>query len=126
MLEVGILGETKEVVTEKNTAAAMKSGELQVYATPSMIALMEQAAYQSVAQQLEAGKGTVGTLMNVSHISATPLGMEVTAKSELIEIDRKKLVFKVQAFDERGKIGEGVHERFIIDNAAFLEKTNQK
>lgn len=126
MLETGIKGEAKEVVSEKNSAKAMKSGELNVYATPSMIALMEQAAYKSVTAELEEGKGTVGTLMNVSHISATPLGMEVTAVSELVEIDRKRLVFKVEAFDERGKIGEGTHERFIIDNEKFQEKANNK
>ena len=126
MLETGIRGEAKEVVSESNSAQAMKSGELKVYATPSMIALMEQAAYKSVAAELEEGKGTVGTLMNVSHISATPLGMEVTAKSELVEIDRKRLVFKVEAFDERGRIGEGTHERFVIDNEKFQEKANNK
>lgn len=126
MLETGIKGEAKEIVSEKNSAAAMKSGELNVYATPAMIALMEQAAYKSVAGELEDGKGTVGTLMSVSHISATPLGMEITAKSELIEIDRRRLVFQVEAYDERGKIGEGTHERFIIDNEAFQEKTDNK
>lgn len=126
MLQTGIKGEVKEIVSEKNSAAAMKSGELNVYATPSMIALMEQAAYKSVAGELEEGMGTVGTLMNVSHISATPLGMEVTAKTELIDIDRKRLVFHVEAFDERGKIGEGTHERFIIDNRKFQEKTDNK
>ena len=126
MLQTGIKGEVKEIVSEKNSAAAMKSGELNVYATPSMIALMEQAAYKSVAGELEEGMGTVGTLMNVSHISATPLGMEVTAKTVLIEIDRKRLVFHVEAFDERGKIGEGTHERFIIDNRKFQEKTDNK
>lgn len=126
MLQTGIKGEVKEIVSEKNSAAAMKSGELNVYATPSMIALMEQAAYKSVAGELEEGMGTVGTLMNVSHISATPLGMEVTARTELIEIDRKRLVFHVEAFDERGKIGEGTHERFIIDNRKFQEKTDNK
>ena len=126
MLQTGIKGEVKEIVSEKNSAAAMKSGELNVYATPSMIALMEQAAYKSVAGELEEGMGTVGTLMNVSQISATPLGLEVTATTELIEIDRKRLVFHVEAFDERGKIGEGTHERFIIDNRKFQEKTDNK
>ena len=126
MLTVGIQGEKKEQVTQENTALTMKSGALKVYATPAMIALMEQAAYKSVAAELEEGKGTVGTLMNVSHISATPLGMEVTAKSELVEIDRKRLVFKVEAFDERGMIGEGTHERFVIDNEKFQEKANNK
>ena len=126
MLATGIQGEKKEQVTQENTALTMKSGALKVYATPAMIALMEQAAYKSVAAELEEGKGTVGTLMNVSHISATPLGMEVTAKSELVEIDRKRLVFKVEAFDERGMIGEGTHERFMIDNEKFQEKANNK
>jgi predicted thioesterase len=126
MLEIGILGEKSEKVTSANTAATMKSGTLQVYATPSMVALMEQAAYTSVQKELEEGQGTVGTHMEVSHISATPLNMEVTAKSRLVEIDRRKLVFEVEAYDERGKIGEGVHERFIIDNESFQTKANNK
>ena len=86
MLETGIRGEAKEVVSESNSAQAMKSGELKVYATPSMIALMEQAAYKSVAAELEDGKGTVGTLMNVSHISATPLGIYTTMNTSTREI----------------------------------------
>lgn len=118
MLETGTEEEAKEVVSESQSAQARKR-ELKVYATPSMIALMEQAAYKSVAAELEEGKGTVGTLMNVSHISATPLGMEVTAKSELVEIDRKRLVIKVKRFDELGRIGEGTAERFMIDNENF-------
>lgn len=126
MLEKGIKGEARETVSEKNSAAAMGSGELKVYATPAMVALMEQAAYKSVAGDLEEGQGTVGTLMNVSHISATPLGMEVTAKTELVEIDRRRLVFRVEAFDERGKIGEGTHERFIVDNGKFQAKADGK
>ena len=126
MLETGIRGEAKEVVSESNSAQAMKSGELKVYATPSMIALMEQAAYTSVAGELEEGQGTVGTLMNVSHISATPVGMEVTANSELVKVDGRKLVFHVEAYDERGKIGEGEHERFIIDNEKFQNKADNK
>ena len=96
MLATGIQGEKKEQVTQENTALTMKSGALKVYATPAMIALMEQAAYTSVAGELEEGQGTVGTLMNVSHISATPVGMEVTAKSELVKVDGRKLVFHVE------------------------------
>ena len=122
----GIQGEKKEQVTQENTALTMKSGALKVYATPAMIALMEQAAYTSVAGELEEGQGTVGTLMNVSHISATPVGMEVTAKSELVKVDGRKLVFHVEAYDERGKIGEGEHERFIIDNEKFQNKADNK
>ena len=126
MLKAGIIKEITEKVTDKNTAKTMKSGELNVYATPAMIALMEQAAYTSVADELKEGQGSVGTLMNVKHISATPVGMEVTAKSELVEIDGRRLVFRVEAFDERGKIGEGEHERFIVDNVKFQQKADSK
>lgn len=126
MLKAGIIKEITEKVTDKNTAKTMKSGELNVYATPAMIALMEQAAYTSVADELEEGQGSVGTLMNVKHISATPVGMEVIAKSELVEIDGRRLVFQVEAFDERGKIGEGEHERFIVDNVKFQQKADSK
>ena len=126
MLKAGIIKEITEKVTDKNTAKTMKSGELNVYATPAMIALMEQAAYTSVADELEEGQGSVGTLMNVKHISATPVGMEVTAKSELVEVDGRRLVFQVEAFDERGKIGEGEHERFIVNNVKFQQKADSK
>ena len=91
-----------------------------------MISLMEKSAFESVQSLLEEGSGTVGTLMNIQHISATPVGMKVTAESELIAIDGRKLTFKVTAFDEVGKIGEGTHERFIINNEKFQAKTNSK
>lgn len=126
MLETGIKGEATEIVTEKNTAASVGSGELAVFATPAMIALMEQAAYRSVAGELEEGQGTVGISMNVSHIAATSVGMKVTAKTELTAIDRRKLVFHVEAYDEAGKIGEGTHERFIIKNEDFQAKANAR
>ena len=126
MIKIGIIGEAKDNVNENNIAKTLRSGELKVYATPSMVALMEEAAYKSIQGQLEEGKGTVGTLMNIRHIDSTPIGMEVTAKSELVEVDRRRLVFKVEAFDERGKIGEGIHERFIIDNEKFQLKTGIK
>lgn len=126
MIEVGIKGEATEVVNEKNNAAVMGSGELQVYATPAMVALMEQAAWKSVAGELEEGQGTVGTAMNIKHLASTPLGMQVTAKSELTAVDRRKLVFTVEAYDETGKIGEGTHERFIVDNKTFQEKADAK
>lgn len=126
MLEIGLKGEATEFVTEKNTAVTMKSGELAVYATPAMIALMEQAAYQSVAPELEEGQGTVGISMSVKHLASTPVGMQITAKCELTEIDRRRLVFSVEAYDETGKIGEGTHERFIIKNEEFQAKTDAK
>ena len=126
MINIGIIGEAKDTVNENNIAKTLRSGALNVYATPSMVALMEEAAYKSIQNELEEGKGSVGTLMNVKHLSSTPMGMEVTAKSELIEVDRRRLVFKVEAFDEGGKIGEGIHERFIIDNEEFQKKTDNK
>lgn len=126
MIKVGVTGETKDVVNESNIAKTLRSGELKVYATPAMVALMEEAAYKSIQDELEEGKGSVGILMNIKHLTSTPIGMEVIAKSELIEIDRKRMVFKVEAFDERGKIGEGIHERFIIDNEQFQNKTDNK
>lgn len=126
MIKVGIVGEVKDIVNDRNIAKTLRSGELKVYATPAMVALMEEATYKSIQSELEEGKGTVGTLMNIRHIDSTPIGMEVTAKSELIEVDRRRLVFKVEAFDEHGKIGEGIHERFIIDNDSFQNKTDNK
>ena len=126
MIKVGIIGEARDIVSENNTAKTLRSGALKVYATPAMVALMEEAAYKSIQGELEGGKGTVGTAMNIKHLASTPIGMEVTAKAELTEVDRRRLVFKVEAFDERGKIGEGIHERFIIDNEEFQKKTDNK
>ena len=118
MLEKGIKGTGRQVVTEKLTAKEMGSGELAVYATPAMIALMEETAYKSVT--------AVGTLMNVKHVSASPVGMEITCETELTEVDGRRLVFTVKAYDTKGLIGEGVHERFVIVNEKFQAKTDSK
>ena len=126
MLEPGLKGRQETVVTEDLLARNIGSGLVKVYATAMMIALIEKAAVYSVEPYLEEGQGTVGTHVNVSHCSATPLGMKVWAETELIEIDRRKLVFKVAAYDERGLIGEGLHERFIIDNDRFQAKADSK
>ncbi|MBS7273697.1 MAG: thioesterase family protein [Bacteroidales bacterium] len=126
MLEPGLKGRQETVVTEDLLARNIGSGLVKVYATAMMIALIEKAAVYSVEPYLEEGQGTVGTHVNVSHCSATPLGMKVWAETELIEIDRRKLVFKVAAYDERGLIGEGLHERFIIDNERFQAKADSK
>lgn len=125
-MEIGITGVQTLTVTEDKTAKALGSGELAVFATPCMIALMENTAYKSVQPFLSADQGTVGTLLNVRHVAATPVGMEVRCETKLIEIDRKRLVFEVRAFDACGLIGEGVHERFIIDNQKFMQKTSAK
>ena len=126
MLEPGLKGRQETVVTEDLLARNIGGGLVKVYATAMMIALIEKAAVYSVEPYLEEGQGTVGTHVNVSHCSATPLGMKVWAETELIEIDRRKLVFKVAAYDERGLIGEGLHERFIIDNERFQAKADSK
>lgn len=125
-LQTGIKGQQVVIVTEEMTAQALGSGELSVLATPKMIALMENTAYKSVAPYLEAGQGTVGTLMHVAHTAATPVGGTVTVETELVEIDRKRLVFHVTASDNAGPIGEGTHERFIITNDRFLAKAQSK
>lgn len=125
-METGIRGEQTIIVTEQQTAKYLGSGELAVFATPCMIALMENTAYISVQPFLDPGQGTVGTLLNVKHLAATPVGMEVRCETKLIEIDRKRLVFEVKAFDACGLIGEGMHERFIIDNQKFMQKANGK
>ena len=126
MLEIGIKGSGEAVVTEALTAKAMGSGELPVYATPAMAALIEETAWKSVAPALEPGQGTVGTKLDISHLAATPLGRKVRCETELIEIDRRRLVFSAAVFDEAGKIGEGAHERFIVDNGKFLAKANAR
>ena len=125
-METGICGEQTITVTEQQTAKHLGSGELAVFATPCMIALMENTAYRSVQPYLEPGQGTVGTLLNVKHLAATPVGMEVRCETKLIEVDRKRLVFEVKAFDACGLIGEGVHERFIVDNQRFMQKAESK
>lgn len=125
-LITGIIGRAEDDVTENRTAAFMGSGGLRVYATPRMTAMMEYTAWSSVEPYLEEGMGTVGTRLEVSHLAASPVGAHITYESELTEIDRRKLVFTVRAYDNSGLIGEGRHERFIIDNARFMEKVQAK
>lgn len=126
MLETGIKGNGETVVTEALTARVFGSGELDVYATPAMIALAEETALKSVADRLEPGQGTVGTRVDVAHLAATPLGMKVRCETDLIEIDRRRLTFSVRVFDEVEKIAEGTHERFVIDNEKYLKKAGAK
>lgn len=125
-LTAGIKGEQTIIVEKEQTAAAIGSGTLEVFATPFMVALMENTALKSVAPYLSDEQGTVGTLVNVKHTAATPVGMKVRCETELIEIDRRRLVFNVRAYDECGSIGEGTHERFIIDCGKFMKKAMEK
>ena len=125
-LTVGCKGKAETVVTEQNTAAAVGSGLVPVFATPYMIALMENAAVNAVQAHLEEGQGTVGTKLDVTHDAATPVGMKVWAEAELTAVEGKKLTFTVKAFDEVGAIGGGTHERFIITVDRFLAKAEAK
>ncbi|EGG90927.1 hypothetical protein HMPREF0491_02584 [Lachnospiraceae oral taxon 107 str. F0167] len=126
MLEVGIRGQKETIVTKQNTAAGIGSGSLEVFSTPVMILLMEESCFMSVSDKLDEGFTTVGISVDVRHLSATPLGMKVEIKSELIKIDGRALTFKVEAYDEKGLIGEGIHERFIVNNEKFQAKTDSK
>ncbi len=125
-LKTGIKHKHQIIVTKEQLASSLGSGGIDVFATPMMITIMEAAALYGVQPYLEQGQSTVGTLVNVKHLAATPLGMTVWAEAELVEIDRKRLVFDVKAYDQNGLIGEGRHERFIIDKVAFLEKVSAK
>ena len=125
-IKPGVEAQRADTVNKKNTAAAWGSGGLDVYATPSMIALMEGAALSAVEPFLLPEYSTVGTELNVKHIAATPLGMKVYARAELLKIEGRALSFKVEAFDETGRIGEGTHNRFIVEIEKFLARTRGK
>lgn len=126
MLNVGLKWKCEVKVTEENTAATIGSGMLPVFATPAMAALMEKTAQECVAQYLGDGEGTVGISLNIRHLAATPIGMTVSCESELVEIDRKRLVFSLKVTDGKDVIGDGTHERFIINNEKFMAKALSK
>jgi predicted thioesterase len=125
-LHTGMKAEKKDIVTNDNTAIKYGSGGVAVYATPAMIGLIEGTCLAAVDPSLPEGLATVGTHLNVKHLAATPVGMTVRATAELIEIAGKRLVFAVEAFDDKEKIGEGTHERYIIDLQKFLQKAAAK
>lgn len=118
--------EVSEAVTEDNTAIKLGSGKSPVYATPALVALMEHAAINACDPQLPEGYNTVGIAMNVKHVAATPIGLTVTAKATLTAQDRKKLTFKIEAFDNAGLVGEATHDRFIVESAPFQAKAEAK
>jgi predicted thioesterase len=123
-LKIGDRFTSELIVEEKHTASAFGSGDLYVFSTPMMVGLMENAALRCAQEKLENGYSTVGTYLDVKHLAATPMGQRVTATAELVEIDGKKLTFRVEAYDETEKIGEGFHGRYIIDSEKFLSKIN--
>lgn len=125
-LKTGLTGMSELEVKDENLAVNVGSGSLEVFATPEMIMLMEKAACSCISDYLEGDETTVGTEMNVKHISATPKGMKVCAEAELIEINGRELVFSIKSYDEAGDIGEGIHKRFIVHGEKFLSKTYSK
>ena len=125
-LKTGIRNSNAITVTEDMTAASAGSGGQPVYSTPHMIALMENTAWASVEPFMDEGRTTVGTHLDISHLSASPVGAHITCESELIELDGRRLVFKVSAVDDAGLIGEGTHERFIINIEKFMARTGAK
>jgi fluoroacetyl-CoA thioesterase len=125
-LQPGLTGEVVRVVSEDITAHAMGSGGVHVLGTPAMLMLMEQAALTAVEPALAEGQTTVGTLLDVRHLAATPVGMTVTVRARLVAIDGRKLTYDVDAEDEREPIGRGTHERFVVDLDRFLKRVAEK
>ncbi len=123
---VGMKGRAETIVNESNSAQAVGSGTLPVFATPCMCALMEQAAWTSIAPGLAEGESSVGTKLSVSHDSATPIGLKVWAESEVTLVDGRRIEFHVTAYDEKGQISAGTHERFIVSDERFLKKAARK
>lgn len=122
----GLIGENAEPVTPENTAARWGSGLVAGYSTPALVALMENAAFAATEKILPAGQTTVGIEVNIKHLAATPVGMHVRARAELIAVDGRKLTFNVEAWDDVEKIGEGSHTRFVVDVARFDKRMQDK
>lgn len=125
-LNIGLKGRAETTVTPENTAQAVGSGLVPVFATPYMIALMEGAAVNAVQAALSADEGTVGTRLDVTHDAATPIGLKVWAEAELVAVEGRKLTFSVAAYDEREQIGGGTHERFVIKPEKFVARAQAK
>lgn len=125
-ITVGMKGTAESLVEREDTAKEVGSGELLVYATPCMVALMEGAACDAIAPALKETETTVGTLLNIEHISATPVGLEVRAEAEVTALEGRVITFAVTAFDEAGQIGRGIHKRAIVTSQKFLDKTYSK
>ena len=125
-MEVGIKGKKERIIPYEQTAEYISSGLLPVFATPCMIQFMEETSRVSVEPYLAEGQSTVGTSVNIKHLASTFVGCKVTCESELVEIDRRRLVFYVKVYDDKELLGEGHHERFIIDNAKFIARLEDK
>lgn len=123
---IGMKGQAFAQVDREDTAKEVGSGALMVYATPCMVALMEGAACEAIEACLPEGQTSVGTALNIAHISATPVGHEVRAEAEVTAVEGKKITFSLAAYDEAGEIGHGTHTRVIVNSQKFLEKTYEK
>lgn len=125
-ITIGMKGVAEALVEKEDTAFEVGSGSLLVYATPCMVALMEGAACQAICDAIPEGKTSVGTMLNITHISATPVGMSVRAEAEVTAVEGSTVTFNITAYDEAGKIGEGTHKRAVITAQRFLDKTYAK
>ncbi len=125
-IELGLKGRAEAAVTQENTAAAVGSGSLSVFATPSLAALMERAAVDALAPYLPEGETSVGTSLTITHDAATPVGMTVWAEAEVTAVDRRRISFAVRAFDSAGQVGGGTHERFVVDAVKFMAKARSR
>lgn len=125
-IKPGLAGESTKVVTEQMTAASFGSGLVSAFASPAMIALMENAGVNAIQQYLESGETSVGVEVSVKHLAATPVRMRVRARAEVVKVDRRRVTFRVEAWDEREKIGEGTHVRVIIDEAEFKARISKE
>lgn len=122
----GLSGTAQVIVVEENTAQALGSGTVPVYATPALVALLEEAAVNALRPVLDAGKTSVGTRIDVSHLAATPIGLAVRAQATLTAIDGRRLTFAVVAYDAVEKVAEGIHERVVVDEERFLARVREK
>ena len=125
-LEPGLTAGVGMTVSEAETAVHMGSGNIAVYATPALVALMENSAVRALEGHLPPGQTTVGGHIDVRHLAATPIGMRVNAQAELVEVQGRKLSFRIQAWDEVEQIGEASHTRFIVDESSFMERVREK
>lgn len=125
-ITVGMKGTAKTQAEREDTALEVGSGSLLVYATPCMVALMEGAACEAIAEAIPENKSSVGTYLQIIHLSATPVGLEVWAEAEVTAVEGSIITFQVTAFDEAGKIGEGIHKRAVITTQKFLDKAYAK
>ena len=123
---IGLKGEASTLVEKEDTAQYVGSGSLLVYATPCLAALMEGAACAAIEDVLPQGQTSVGTALNLEHLSATPVGLEVRASAEVTAVDGRNITFAITASDESGEIGRAIHTRVLVNSEKFLEKTYQK